>query len=110
MSSPAVLASRVAARLVHLVLDPDKPSRDPVPWVDSNLSPWKFSDDTMELTARDVWGFLKTHPRFQEIDLRMFYESLVDRSHCSGFGPVVNLSDVEDAIHKVTTPITVDDL
>jgi hypothetical protein len=101
ISSPAVIASRIAARLVHMVLDGGRIKSDPVPWVDTDLTPWRVSDDLLELTPRDVWGFLKTHPNFQDVDIKAFYRSLVDKSYCSGFGPVITPSDAESALMKV---------
>jgi len=41
------------------------------------------------------------HPNFREVDLKAFYQSLVDKSYCSGLGPVVSHSDVENALVKV---------
>jgi hypothetical protein len=103
VSSPAVIASRIAARLVHMVLDGKARQAS---WVDSDVTPWRLSDDLLELTPRDVWGFLKSHPNFNDIDVKAFYQTLVDKSYCSGFGPVLKPSDVENAIVKVspTTP------
>jgi hypothetical protein len=101
ISSPAVIASRIAARLVHMVLDGKVKSQDSVPWVDTDLAPWRLSDDLLELTPRDVWGFLKSHPHFNDVDIRAFYQSLVDKSYCSGFGPVITPSDAENALMKV---------
>jgi hypothetical protein len=101
ISSPAVIASRIAARLVHMVLDGKVKSQDTIPWVDTDISPWRLSDDLLELTPRDVWGFLKSHPNFNDVDLKTFYESLVDKSYCSGFGPVITPADAERALLKV---------
>jgi hypothetical protein len=106
ISSPAVIASRIAARLVHMVLDGNVKSQETVPWVDTDIAPWRLSDDLLELTPRDVWGFLKSHPNFNDVDIRKFYQSLVDRSYCSGFGPVISPSDVEKALVKVLFPFT----
>lgn len=104
ISSPAVIASRIAARLVHMVLDGKVKSQETVPWVD--IAPWRLSDDLLELTPRDVWGFLQSHPNFNDVDIRTFYQSLVDKSYCSGFGPVISPSDVEKALVKVLFPVT----
>jgi hypothetical protein len=101
VSSPAVIASRIAARLVHMVLDNKVRPLEPVAWADQDLTPWRLPDDMLELTPRDIWGFLKTHPNFRDVDLKAFYQSLVDKSYCSGFGPVVAPSDVESALVKV---------
>jgi hypothetical protein len=101
ISSPAVIASRIAARLVHMVLDGKAKPQDTVPWVDTDIAPWRLSDDLLELTPRDVWGFLRSHPNFSDVDIRAFYQSLVDKSYCSGFGPVIIPSDVEQALMKV---------
>jgi hypothetical protein len=106
ISSPAVIASRIAARLVHMVLDGQVKSQETVPWVDTDIAPWRLSDDLLELTPRDVWGFLKSHPNFNDVDIRKFYQSLVDKSYCSGFGPVISPSDVEKALVKVLFPLT----
>jgi len=84
-----------------MVLDGGRIKSDPVPWVDTDLTPWRVSDDLLELTPRDVWGFLKTHPNFQDVDIKAFYRSLVDKSYCSGFGPVITPSDAESALMKV---------
>ena len=102
ISSPAVIASRIAARLVHMVLDGKVKSLDSTPWVDTDILPWRLSDDILELTPRDVWGFLKTHPNFNDVDLKTFYQSLVDKSYCSGFGPVITPADAEGALLKVS--------
>jgi len=104
ISSPAVIASRIAARLVHMVLDGKVKSEETVPWVDTDITPWRLSDDLLELTPRDVWGFLKSHPNFNDVDIRKFYQSLVDKSYCSGFGPVISPSDTEKALVKVLFP------
>jgi hypothetical protein len=98
VSTPAVIASRIAARLVHMVLD----TAVKQPWVDNDITPWHLSDDLLELTPRDVWGFLKTHPNFNDIDIKAFYQTLVDKSYCAGFGPVLKPKDVESAIVKVS--------
>ena len=84
-----------------MVLDGKLKSQDTIPWVDTDISPWRRSDELFELTARDVWGFLKSHPNFNDVDLRSFYQSLVDRSYCSGFGPVITPADAETALVKV---------
>jgi hypothetical protein len=102
ISSPAVIASRIAARLVHMVLDNKVKPLDTVPWVDTDISPWRLSADLIELTPRDVWGFLKSHPNFNDVDIKAFYQSLVDKSYCSGFGPVIAPKDVEQALLKVS--------
>jgi hypothetical protein len=104
ISSPAVIASRIAARLVHMVLDGKVKSLEAAPWVDTDISPWRLSDDLLELTPRDVWGFLKSHPHFNDVDIKAFYQSLVDKSYCSGFGPVIAPKDVEHALLKVPHP------
>jgi hypothetical protein len=101
VSSPAVIASRIAARLVHMVLDDKVRSAETVPWVDTDIAPWRLSDDMLELTPRDVWGFLKSHPNFNDVDIRAFYQSVVDKSYCSGFGPVITTSDVKNALVRV---------
>jgi|SRR5215471_16573897 len=101
VSSPAVIASRIAARLVHMVLDGNVKSNESVPWVDTDITPWRLSHDLLELTPRDVWGFLKSHPNFNDVDIKTFYQSVVDRSYCSGFGPVIAPSDVQNALIKV---------
>jgi hypothetical protein len=98
ISSPAVIASRIAARLVHMVLDGNPKPLERVPWVDNALSPWRLGDDLLELTPRDVWGFLRCHPNFNEVDLKTFYQTLVDKSYCSGFGPVISPRDAEAAL------------
>jgi hypothetical protein len=98
VSSPAVIASRIAARLVHMVLDNNVRPLDAVPSTDTDGTPWRLPDNLLELSPRDIWGFLKTHPNFQDVDLKAFYQSLVDKSYCSGFGPVVSPSDVEKAL------------
>jgi len=100
VSSPAVIASRIAARLVHMVLEGNTKQ----PWADTEVSPWRLSDDLLELTPRDVWGFLKSHPNFNDIDVKAFYQTLVDKSYCSGFGPVYKPTDVESAIAKSLKP------
>ena len=64
VSSPAVIASRIAARLVAMVLDAKVRGLEPMPWVDSDITPWRLSDDLLELTPRDIWGFLKSHPNY----------------------------------------------
>jgi hypothetical protein len=102
ISSPAVIASRIAARLVHMVLDGKVKSQDTIPWVDTDITPWRLSDDLLELTPRDVWGFLKSHPNFNDVDLKTFYQSLVDKSYCSGFGPVITPVDAERALIRVS--------
>ena len=84
-----------------MVLDNKAPSIGGVPWADSDITPWNLPDGLLELTARDIWGFLKTHPNFRDVDLKAFYQSLVDKSYCSGLGPVVSHSDVENALVKV---------
>jgi hypothetical protein len=104
ISSPAVIASRIAARLVHMVLDGKVKSLEPAPWVDTDIAPWRLSDDLLELTPRDVWGFLQSHPHFNDVDIKAFYQSLVDKSYCSGFGPVIAPKDVEHALLKVPFP------
>jgi hypothetical protein len=104
ISSPAVIASRIAARLVHMVLDGKVKSQDTIPWVDTDISPWRLSDDLLELTPRDVWGFMKSHPNFNDVDLKTFYQSLVDKSYCSGFGPVITPVDAERALIKSLKP------
>ena len=101
ISSPEVIASRIAARLVHMVLDGKVKSNESVPWVDTDIAPWRLSDDLLELTPRDVWGFLKSHPNFNDVDIKAFYQSVVDKSYCSGFGPVITPLDVENALLKV---------
>lgn len=101
ISSPAVIASRIAARLVHMVLEGKVKSNETVPWVDTDITPWRLSDDLLELTPRDVWGFLKTHPNFNDVDIKSFYQSLVDKSYCSGYGPVITPSDAKIALLKV---------
>lgn len=101
ISSPAVIASRIAARLVHMVLDSKVRGWEPVPYVDSDIAPWRLGDDLLELTPRDIWGFIKSHPNFNDVDLKTFYQSLVDKSFCSGFGPVIAPKDVENALIKV---------
>jgi len=105
ISSPAVIASRIAARLVHMVLDGQVKPPETVPWVDTDIAPWRLSDDLLELTARDVWGFLKSHPNFNDVDIKSFYKSLVDKSYCSGFGPVITPSDAEKALIKVQSSV-----
>lgn len=87
-----------------MVLEGGKVNKDPVPWVDTDISPWRMSPDVFELTPRDVWGFIKSHPQFNEVDLKSFYQSLVDRSYCSGFGPVITSTDVENAL--LTVPLS----
>jgi hypothetical protein len=104
VSSPAVIASRIAARLVHMVLDGKVKSAETVPWVDTDIAPWRLSDDMLELTPRDVWGFLKSHPNFNDVDIRAFYQSVVDKSYCSGFGPVISTSDVRNALVRSLKP------
>jgi len=104
ISSPAVIASRIAARLVHMVLDGNSKPLNQIDWVDNDLSPWRLGDDMLELTPRDVWGFLRTHPNFNEVDLKKFYQTLVDKSYCSGFGPVVSPRDAEAALITVPSP------
>jgi len=84
-----------------MVLEGKVKSPKTVPWVDMDIAPWRLSDDVMELTARDVWGFLKSHPNFNDVDIKAFYQSVVDKSYCSGFGPVITPSDVENAIVTV---------
>ena len=101
ISSPAVIASRIAARLVHMVLDGKAKPQDTRTWVDTDIAPWRLSDGSVELTPRDVWGFLKSHPNFNDVDIKAFYQSLVDKCYCSGFGPVIMPSDVESALLKV---------
>jgi Transcription factor PAP1 len=101
VSSPAVIASRIAARLVAMVLDAKVRGWEPMPWVDSDITPWRLSDDLLELTPRDIWGFLKSHPNFRDVDLKSFYQSLVDKSFCSGSGPVLAQKDVENALISV---------
>ena len=101
VSSPAVIASRIAARLVHMVLDRKPAPLDSIPWVNTDIASWKLTDDLVELTPRDVWGFLKSHPNFNDVDIKAFYQSLVDKSYCSGFGPVITPSDAEKALVKV---------
>jgi hypothetical protein len=101
ISTPAVIASRIAARLVHMVLDGKAKQQGSVPWVDTDMLPWRLSEDLVELTPRDVWGFLRSQPNFEDVDVRAFYQSLVDKSYCSGFGPVITPSDVQEALAKV---------
>lgn len=84
-----------------MVLDKKVKPLDPIPWIDTGINAWRMSDNSLELTARDVWGFLKSHPNFNDVDIRTFYQSLVDRSYCSGFGPVISPSDVKVALAKV---------
>ena len=86
-----------------MVLD-RKTRQDSRPWVDMDVQPWRMVDGVVELTPRDVWGFVKSHPRFSEVDLKAFYQSFVDRSYCSGFGPVITPSDVENALMMVLVP------
>jgi len=101
LSSPSVIASRIAAKLVHMVLEGGKVNTDRVPWCDSDVSPWRLPPDVFELTPRDVWGFLKTHPNFNDVDLKTFYQTLVEKAYCSGFGPVIRQPDLENALLKV---------
>lgn len=84
-----------------MVLDRRPTPLDSVPWVDTDIASWRLTDDLVELTPRDVWGFLKSHPNFNDVDIKAFYQSLVDKSYCSGFGPVITPSDAEKALVKV---------
>lgn len=84
-----------------MVLDAKVGGWEPLPYVDSDVAPWRLGDDLLELTPRDIWGFIKSHPNFNDVDLKTFYQSLVDKSFCSGFGPVIAPKDVESALIKV---------
>jgi len=84
-----------------MVLEGGKVNTDRVPWCDSDVSPWRLPPDVFELTPRDVWGFLKTHPNFNDVDLKTFYQTLVEKAYCSGFGPVIRQPDLENALLKV---------
>ena len=101
VAEPAAIASRIATKLVHMVLEGKPKPQEIVPWVDTDITPWRLSGDLVELTPRDVWGFLKTHPNFNDVDIKAFYQSLVDKSYCSGFGPVIKPTDMENALIKV---------